>query len=329
MAIPLLFIGIIGATGGTGLVKSAKAVYDQISAKDTNRLAQAIIDKAKETTDTFRKNSGEAVTALGEEKIFVLEHSVQRFIASFEKLHNVDFTMSAGLNEVHKLKMNKESFEELKQMHSLAVSLAEGVAGGAAMGAVTAFGAYGAVSMFGTASTGTAIAALSGSAATNATLAFLGGGALSVGSISLAAGTMVLGGLVAGPALAVLGFVVGAKASANKNDARSNLVIAREFDEEMKTAQILCDSIRRRAATFDRLLMKLNGILYPLVIEMEKIIKAEGTDYSNFSDAEKKTIAAAASAAEAVKAVIDTPILTEEGSLTDESGFYLPEAGKI
>ena len=47
-------------------------------------------------------------------------------------------------------------------------------------GALTAFEAYGAAGALATASTGTAIASLSGAAATNATLAFFGGASESI-----------------------------------------------------------------------------------------------------------------------------------------------------
>ena len=50
---------------------------------------------------------------------------------------------------------------------------------------------------FGTASTGTAISALSGAAATNAALAWLGGGALSAGGGGIVAGNALLA--MAGP----------------------------------------------------------------------------------------------------------------------------------
>ena len=61
-------------------------------------------------------------------------------------------------------------------------------------------------STFAAASTGTAIATLSGAAATNATLAFFGGGSLAAGGLGMAGGTAVLGGLVAGPALCVIDY---------------------------------------------------------------------------------------------------------------------------
>ena len=57
----------------------------------------------------------------------------------------------------------------------------------------------------------------------------------------------------------------------------------------------------------------------PLTFAMEDIIKAEGVDYSQFSSQNKKTIASAAATVTSVKAVLDTPILTDSGALTEES----------
>lgn len=319
MPIPLLFIGLGAATAIVGTGKTIKAGFDQKDARETNELAQDIIDRQTERTNIYRKNSGAAVTALGEKKIWILENSVKPFIQLFEKIHNVDFTDSTGLKELQNMKIDKESFEKLKGMQNMAASLAGGMVSGAAIGAATAFGAYGAAMTFASASTGTAIATLSGAAATNATLAFLGGGSLAAGGLGMAGGTAVLGGLVAGPALAVMGFIVGAKASANREEAYSNLAKAKKFAEEMKAAQTLCKGIRMRAAMFDRLLMRLDGIFEPLICSMEDIINTRGTNYMEYSDTEKQTIGAAMSLAGAIKAVLDTPILTEDGALTEES----------
>lgn len=78
---------------------------------------------------------------------------------------------------------------------------AGGAAAGAAVGSAAAYGTFVAVASFGTASTGAAIAGLSGVAATNATLALLGGGTLAAGGAGVAGGTLVLAGIVAAPAI--------------------------------------------------------------------------------------------------------------------------------
>lgn len=324
MPIPLLFIGIGLGTAALGIGKGVKAGIDQKDANNTNAHAQSIVDDATKKAETSRKNSSKAIEDLGRKKVWVLDNSVETFIHLFEQLHNVELGASSGMDELKKFRIDKQAFGELKQMSAMASSIAGGLVGGAAAGALAAIGAYGGAMTLGAcATTGTAIASLSGAAATNATLAFLGGGALSVGGLGMAGGTMVLGGLVAGPALAVMGFIIGAKASANKDAAYSNLVKAKEYAEEVKTVQVLCKAIRMRANMFERLLIKLDAVFEPLTDSLAQIIQKSGTDFCRYSDEEKAAVAANLSLAKAIKAVLDTPILTEDGLLTEESNAII------
>lgn len=324
MPIPLLFIGIGLGTAALGIGKGVKASIDQKDANNTNAHAQSIVDDATQKAEKSRKNSSKAIEDLGRKKIWVLDNSVETFIHLFEQLHNVELGASSGMDELKKFRIDKQAFGELKQMSAMASSIAGGLVGGAAAGALAAIGAYGGAMTLGAcATTGTAIASLSGAAATNATLAFLGGGALSVGGLGMAGGTMVLGGLVAGPALAVMGFIIGAKASANKDAAYSNLVKAKEYAEEVKTVQVLCKAIRMRANMFERLLIKLDAVFEPLTDSLAQIIQKSGTDFCRYSDEEKAAVAANLSLAKAIKAVLDTPILTEDGLLTEESNAII------
>lgn len=107
---------------------------------------------------------------------------------------------------------------ELNQINSGLQSVAAGSLAGVAAGG----GAYLGVGTLATASTGTAISGLSGAAATNATLAWLGGGSLASGGFGMAGGTLVLGGLVAGPLLAIGGSVFAYKAAEAKDEAHAN-----------------------------------------------------------------------------------------------------------
>ncbi len=328
MPIPFLFIAAGVGTGLLGVGKGIKAAINQKDANDTNQAAEYMIEHAKEKVNSSRKNCGKAIDNLGKRKVAVLDGSIKTFITEFEKLNHVELSESSGLQELQKLVIDKKSFSDLKELQSMATSLAGGVVSGAVAGALTAFGAYGAAGALATASTGTAIASLSGAAATNATLAFFGGGSLAVSGLGVAGGTAVLGGLVAGPALAVLGFVVGAKASKNLDTAVANWAKAKEFEEEMKTAAGLCNGIRRRAVMFNRFLIRLQTVFDTLVYEMAGIIKEKGTDFRTFTDEEKQCIASAMALAGAIKAVLDTPILDEAGNLTEESGFIIEKTQK-
>lgn len=74
---------------------------------------------------------------------------------------------------------------------------------GVGVGGLAAVGSWVFVSLVGTASTGTAIATLSGAAAYNATLAWFGGGAIAAGGGGMAAGATTLGLIFAVPVIAI------------------------------------------------------------------------------------------------------------------------------
>lgn len=320
MPIPILFIAVAAATGTFGVGKTVKAGVDSKKAKDLTKSANSIVEDAKRILTSARNQASSCLQQLGQDKIDVCSGSIMNFIEVFGKIKNVNFKSSAGLNELAKFSVDKNSLIELKQLGTFATSLLGGVAGGAMGGALTAFGAYSAAGSFAIASTGTAISSLSGAAATNATLAFFGGGSLATGGLGMAGGTAVLGGLVAGPALAIMGLIVGAKASKAKDEALSNYAKAEQFADEAEVASELCYSIAQRASMFSSLLKSLDMRFIPLISEMESIIRQKGVDFKNYSKEQQETIAACASLAGAIKAILDTTILTEGGQLTAESG---------
>lgn len=329
MPLPLLFIGIAAATGLAGAGKTVKAVVDNTNANKINTAANEGVDNARKRLEQQRGAAAQSLEKLGEEKLQILAGTVTSFVSAFEKIKNIDFTSSVGLEELEKLHIDQKDFEELKELGNFAIQVAGGVTAGAAGGALTAIGAYGAAQTFAAASTGTAIASLSGAAATNATLAFFGGGSLAAGGLGMAGGMMVLGGLVAGPALLVMGLITGAKSQEKLDQALINKAQAEEIMEALHTASDQCSAIRRRAYLFYSLLAHLDTYLLPLVWQMEDIIAREGTDYRTYSPESKKVIMAAASNAGSVKAVLDVPILTDDGSLTEQSGEIVDKIGKL
>ena len=319
MALPLLFIGVAAATGGLGIGKTIKAGVDSKTAKHLNRDANKIVDIATDRINAHRKACGDALNQLGQQKVYVLNSNLTRFVDDFSKIKNVDFTDTEGLEELKKFHLDSAEFIELKSMVSFAGALASGAVAGTAGGALAAFGAYGAAQALACASTGTAIASLSGAAATNATLAFFGGGSLAAGGLGVAGGTAVLGGLVAGPALLVIGFVAGGAAKKELEKARTNQAEALQIASQLEVGASQCETIRRRTYMFYNLLARLDTYFLPTIYKMEDILKNEGDDYSKYSEASRKVISSCASIAITIKSVLDTPILTDDGLLTNES----------
>ena len=104
----------------------------------------------------------------------------------------------------------------------------------------------------GTASTGTAIAGLSGIAATNATLAALGGGALAAGGAGIAGGMALLAGIVALPVVG-LGVAAGAVMLRRRNKAVEEKLI--EAEKQMRGSrpgyEALTDMLRKSSSILE------------------------------------------------------------------------------
>ena len=307
MPLPLLFIGIAVASGMFGVGGTVKAGFDAKNAKQINKSANGLVQESTDYLNAQRLACGNSLTRLGAEKMAVLNGTISDFLNVFTQIKNVDFKETEGLDELHRLHID------------FAGSVTGGAVAGTAGGALAAFGAYGAAQALAFASTETAISALSGAAATNATLAFFGGGSLAAGGLGMAGGTAVLGGLVAGPALLVMGLVAGKAAKKDLEKAYTNRAEAVQIAAQLNTASLQCETIRRRTCVFYNLLARLDSYFMPLIYQMNDIVKAEGDDYSCYSADSKKIIASCASVAVSIKSVLDTPLLTDDGLLTDDS----------
>lgn len=312
MPIPFLVIGGLAALGAFGAKKGYDAYSDQSTANSVNEDATELIEAAKKKDKKYKKHCNEAITSLGYQKVFVLDNSVKEFLETFSKIRNKASFKEANFDDFSE---GKAQYNDLKELSSMATSIAGGLASGSVAGAITAFGAYGAVSTFAAASTGTAISTLGGVAATNATLAFLGGGTLAAGGLGVAGGMAVLGGLVAAPALAIIGVFASSKASANKDEAYSNLAKAEEYSEAVKTACVAISTIRRKAAMYERVLMRLDALFAPLVSKMTEIVENSGTDASTYTEDENKVIAAACALARQISNITNTALLTQDGKV--------------
>mgnify|MGYP004535058003 FL=1 len=319
MPLPLLFIGVAAATSTFGVGNAIKAGFDTNKAKHINQSANEIVENSTNLLNAQRLACGRSLQQLGEEKMYIISSTITEFLDTFQKIKNVNFKETEGFEELNKLHVDNHTFTEMKTLVNFASSLAEGTIVGTAGGALVAFGAYGAAQTLAVASTGTAIASLSGAAATNATLAFFGGGSLAAGGLGMAGGAAVLGGLVAGPALMVIGIVAGNAAKKNLEKAYTNRAEAIQIATRLDSASLQCETIRRRTYMFYNLLARLDTYFLPLIYKMETIFEEEGDDYGKYSKESKKIIASCASVAVSVKSVLDTPLLTDDGLLTDAS----------
>jgi flagellin-like hook-associated protein FlgL len=260
MPIPLLvWIGGVLVAGaiGTSQVVTAKNRYVGAQSRYAERRTEyesivadlgARHDEARTRFEEFGKNRLKSAILLGEAAKF-LERA---------KLKDRDLLV--------KLNIPEQTFIEWKAAAVQAEDVLGGVAQAAGAGAVTAAAAFSLVGALAAASTGTAIATLSGVAATNATLAWLGGGALAAGGGGMAAGTAGLGGLVVAPALLVAGVFANMKAGEVETKFEKHIAELDEDEANKQKAIAALGALMARVDELDDSTTKLSDELKRLLV---------------------------------------------------------------
>ena len=330
MPLPLIPIILGGASlvaAALGIKKSVDAKSDFDSAKQWDKKTQMLYDKANNELKSAHDNAKQAMKSLGESKFKIYENSIIPFVECFSKIKNIDFDDSRLLdaNKLHQI-----TTDEISELRQIAIEMKDVIGGGIAAlgsGGLAGLAAYGSVSVLGAASTGTAISTLSGVAATNATLAWLGGGSLAAGGLGMAGGTVVLGGIVAGPVLAVGGMMLASKAEEAKHDAYANYGKAQIAAEQMKTATIATNAIQYRFEEINAVLTALNDRFTPFLTSLKKLVLSND-NYSTYSEINKKGVFIAASTAKTIKSIMEAPLIDENGALTPDSHKVIELAEK-
>ena len=325
MPLPLLLAGLALTAGGVGIKKGIDAKEDFDRAKSIDSDASRIYDHAKKSLENEREATQVAMISLGELKFSLFEVQLSRFVDAFSKIKNIDFDDSQLLRNEKSL---GETNMQLADIQSAVVALHSVLGGGVtALGAggLAGLAAYGGVGTFAAASTGTGIASLSGVAATNATLAWLGGGSLASGGMGMAGGTMVLGGLVAGPVLAVGGLMLASKAEEVKENALANLAESKKAAAEMDTGRASTHAIKIRFLDIAKVLNNLRSEIDPL-LEGLVALTNQSTNYRTYSEKDRVGVYNCLQMAATIKNIMETQVLSESGTLTGASNALLEQA---
>jgi len=316
MPLPFLVAGAVIAAG-VGIKKAADAKKDYSKAKSINSEARRIYNDAEQMLMDARSKTTVSLEELGKLKLNVWNEQMGEFVQTFSKIRHVDFSGEITTGKIH-----TDNKKELALMKNISLKASEVVMGGftaLGSGALAGIASYGGTMMFASASTGTAISALSGAAATNATLAWLGGGSLAAGGLGIAGGTAVLGGIVAGPVLAVGGMILAAKARESLANARENLSEAKVAVQEMKQASSVLNAIENVADEFSNVIKSLSKKMIFSLSKLTYVVEQFGLDYKKYDKYQKQVVYEAWTFAETMKLLLETPLLNQQGSL---SGHY-------
>lgn len=294
MPLPIVLWGAAAALGATGVFKGAKAVGNMKDAKEIGEASEKKYDKAINQLEKIKINTNVKLEELGRLKLSIftdqIKHTIdviKQFKDACSKLENFESSISV---------------DELKEIETMVLSslkLEAGLLAGTTGGALAGFGAYGSVGWLATASTGTAISGLSGIAASNATLAWLGAGSLASGGFGMAGGVLALGGIVAGPALAIGGFMLASKAEVALTSAVEYSAEVDEAVAELKLVRTMLKGIQKNT----------DEVIYTLkqLVERFEIMKVNDT---SDPEAFKQMIINT----KILKELLDCKIIDDEGS---------------
>jgi len=315
MPIPLIIGAAAVAAGIYGAAKGISGAIDHSNAKDINNDARSMVESANKKVENQRKSTNNILEDYGQRKLRAFNGVIADFIETFEQLKNVELSQSPELDKLTADDFSNNTLSGLRQNYQALKDAGLGLGAGLGGGAALAFGAYNGTMLLATASTGTAISSLGGVAATNATLAWLGGGSLAAGGYGMAGGMMVLGAIVAGPALAIFGHILGNKGEAALNNARSNMEQARTICAEADLMVGKLKAIEEVTALANTTFSKVSSQLRRSVAELKKVLERDGVDFRIYSHESKSVVFSSAKFAQLLKAMIDTPILDQDGNL--------------
>lgn len=304
-----------------GALALAMGAYSHASAKETNKMVQQIVDEAENQYETERNllekaraETEKELLKLGYQKKNILDGSMRRFLSVYEKIKKVELRESIGLDEIANFSINQEDIEQLEKMDEVCSTLSEEA--GTSTGIITALAANGSVVLM-------ADGLVAGSAFTVGELGLSAGVAGSALSFGAALAPLAL---LAAPVVLFSGISEDIKADENLEKAYVIKAEAKDAVEKMKVSETLCKAIAERADMFYDVLKKLDEMFDKCTALLEKVIhgKEKAMHFrkikvNDLSEDEIRLIAVTRSLAGAIKAIIDTPILMNDGKISDDS----------
>ncbi len=348
MPLPILLVGAAAAAGIAGIAKGVKAASNNSRANELISEAQDLYNETKDKLESQKENTTCQLNMLAELKLESWSQDIGSFIEIFSQFKNVQLQSKVELDNLLQSKI--EEAGNLKQMEVASVNASEVLKLGTSSlgaGALAGIASYGGAMMFASASTGTAISALSGAAATNATLAWFGGGSLAAGGFGMAGGAAVLGGIVVAPIAAVAGFLMEAKSEENLSKAKKIYAEAENASEKMKTMISILEKIEELANAYEVFIRgyryKYQNMLRDLQDMAKSVHNEQGKyfvniikkffglkykiDFNLLKEEQKKLLHISWLSTQVLNAVLSTSLLTHDGNI-DENAYSVLESAE-
>ncbi len=248
-----------------------------------------MLEETKKKFELAQSSCENAFARFGEKKLHVISHGVSRFMEHFNQLKGHEFFVKdSDMQDLHKQVSVAQNFS--KQLNASGMS-EESTIGGMFVG----FGSLGISSW--------------------TTGAMLGGG-LTMGGL---AGMAVFGGLVAGPALAILGAM-------SADEMKEKLEKAKDYysqvEKAVKKADAIIDqfqAIEKMDKLFTRQITKCDALLFSLSQDAIATMKKHNCDRSLYSQEERDQLCVTVSTLMTLSAFLKVPIIDKHQKLQEKA----------
>lgn len=276
---PFILGAAVVGVGMLGIAKGIKGVLDSNEANNIQEKAEKILKRAKENVELQKEETAFILKKLGEKKLGVSSKELKEFLYYINQIKNIKLSDVLNENEIKHFNFNVESLRSLEYVSTNAVELMKLGTGNLCQGTLLTWGSYSAI-----------------------------------GALALATDN-VTG--FSGAAVLIAGGIFGAAAEEKLNSAKSNLSEAKILSAKLKISEIELECIKNIALEVNELLLVLKKCLVEGNEKLASILN-KNLEWSKYSKMEKETIVAVLKVAQGMKIILDTPILNEDGSITNK-----------
>ncbi|EQL54236.1 hypothetical protein N404_02895 [Helicobacter pylori FD506] len=289
MPLPFILGGLALAAAGYWFKKSIDASETADKVNEIVKEAEDLKEGAKNRVELVQSGYKNALMGLGEKKLHVISRGVSRFVEHFNQLKGHQFFVKdSDMQDLHKQVSVAQNFS--KQLNASGMS-EESAIGGMFAG----FGSLGISSFI-----------------TGAML----GGELTMGGL---AGMAVFGGLVAGPALAILGAMSTDKMEEKLEKAKA---YHSQVEKAVKKADAIIDqfqAIEKMDKLFTRQITKCDALLFSLSQDAITTMKKHNYNHSLYSQEERDQLCVAVSTLMTLSAFLKVPIIDKDQKLQEKA----------
>ncbi len=288
MPLPFILAGVALAAAGYGFKKGIDALDADCEADEFIKKAENLKEEATKKAESAQSDCRRAFMRLGEKKLHVLSHTVSNFLDHFHRLNRSRIIIE-GINMQDIQRQVSDARKITNQLN------ANGIDGDSAPGVIAGCVGLGASSF----TTGT----------------ILGGGLAASGL----AGMAVLGGLVAGPALAILGAISADEMEKKRDDAKAYLS---QVEATVKKADAMIDNlqaVRKMADLFTNQITKIDALFFSLSQDAIATMKKHHYDTSRYNQKEKDQLCVTVSTLSTLSTFLKAPIMDEHQKLNKKA----------